>query len=156
MRSHDPNPMLARPATATGSRAQAQAAGRRGTALPADADPDATVDEILSLLDQDRYRTARELAAAVVERFPDHRRARKVWTLFDVSGRARVGAGGPEPPTDEEFAWLRDPPAWARGKWVALVGSEAVAVGDSLAEVQESLESSRFSKRPLVHHIDDV
>jgi hypothetical protein len=62
---------------------------------------------------------------------------------------------GPQPSTHEEFAWLKSPPEWAYGKWVALVGSEAVAVADTLAEVDEILSSKTLAKTPLIHHVGD-
>ncbi len=67
---------------------------------------------------------------------------------------ATVGSRGNEPSTDEEFEWLRSPPQWARGKWVALLGSEAIASADTLAELVEALKPMELPRQPLVHHID--
>ena len=44
---------------------------------------------------------------------------------------------------------MRDPPAWARGKWVALAGGEVVAAEESLAEVELELSSLELGKQPL-------
>lgn len=54
----------------------------------------------------------------------------------------------------EEFEWLRNPPESARGKWVALIGSEMVAMGEALAEVMESLKTMNLPKTPLVHRVE--
>lgn len=122
--------------------------------LPPDGDPDAAVEKIIALLRDDRYLPARRLATEAVARFPEHAGVKKVWRVFDNRGKATIGSGGPEPSADEEFEWLRHPPEWARGKWVALVGSEAVAVGPTLAEVTAAVRSQNLPKRPLVHRID--
>lgn len=147
-----PNPMHARSAgsyaVSSGPTSQ-----RTSTVLPPDAGPDTVSDEILVLLDQEKFKTARQMAAEALDRFPGHTRVRKIWGLFDNRGKAVVRPGN-EPGTDEEFAWLADPPKWARGKWIALVDSEAVASADTLAEVLESLRTMTLAKRPLVHRID--
>jgi hypothetical protein len=121
--------------------------------IPPDAEPEATVERILGLLSKSHYREARDLAAAALARFPDHERVQWAWDIFEIRGKATVSEEGPEPPRDHEFAWLRDPPDWARGKWVALVGREAVAVGETLAEVSASVRSQNLARRPLVHRV---
>jgi len=150
------NPMLARASTPTASAAPSSRSGSASGAaplLPPDAEPDAVVDEILSLLSGNRFLTARELAVQAAARFPDHARiGRLKYALNDA--KSRVGSGGPQPNTTEEFNWLRNPPRWAQGKWVALVGTEVVAAADTLEEVRESLRSRTFAKKPLVHRID--
>lgn len=138
-----------------GARPEPTEVSSEESLLPRNADPDAVVDGILSLLGEERFPTARRMAAAAVARFPEHARVRRAWGIFDPRGKATVGSGGPEPPTTEEFNWLRDPPEWARGKWVALVGSEAVAAADTLAEVLETVRSLDLPKRPLAVRIDE-
>ncbi len=54
----------------------------------------------------------------------------------------------------EEFAWLRESPASARGKLVALVGSEMVACADTMSELMAALKSMNLPKMPLVHRIE--
>ncbi len=149
-----PSPMHARSAGsfAVSSGATSRRTPTVGPALPPGADPDTISDEILTLLDQHRDKTARQMASLAIDRFPEHSRVRKIWGLFDNRGKASVRRGN-EPATDEELAWLADPPEWARGKWVALVGNEAVAAADTLAEVLESLRTKDLAKRPLVHRI---
>jgi hypothetical protein len=152
---HDRPPVLARDAEPGGG-----ASGRsprrdvgEDPLIPPDAEPEATVERILRLLSKSSYREARALAAAALARFPDHGRVQWAWDIFEIRGKATVSEDGPEPPRDQEFAWLRDPPDWARGKWVALVGPEAVAVGETLAEVSASVRSQKLARRPLVHRI---
>ena len=119
-----------------------------------DADPDKVVEQILARLGKGLYLPARDLAREAAARFPGHARLQKLWWSFDNRGKSWVAPGGPEPSRAKEFEWLRHPPEWARGKWVALVGSEAVAVGETLREVAESVRSQNLSRRPLVHRID--
>jgi len=124
--------------------------------LKPNADPDAVVDEILVLLGQERFRSARRLAAEVLARFPDHARVRRAWRIFDNRGKAKISPVGPQGPTHEEFEWLKKTPEWAAGKWVALVGSEAVASADGHDELMETLATMDLPKLPLVVRIDDV
>jgi hypothetical protein len=118
------------------------------------ANPEAVAEQILALLDKGLYLPARNLAKEAAARFPEHARLQKLWYFFDNRGKARPSALPPQPGTDEEFEWLRHPPAWAHGKWVALIGSKAVAVGDTLKEVAEAVRHQSLSRQPLVHHID--
>ena len=47
-------------------------------------------------------------------------------------------------------------PEWAAGKWVALVGSEAVASSDRHDELMDILATMDLPKLPLVVHIDAI
>jgi hypothetical protein len=123
--------------------------------LRRDIDPDAIADEVLSLLGRERYRSARRLASQALARFPDHIRVRGVWGIFDNRGKAKISPLGPQVSTDEEFEWLKHPPPWAAGKWVALVGPKAVASADTLAELEKAVDSMDLPKLPLAIRIDD-
>lgn len=114
-------------------------------------DPDAVLAFIREHIREGRIVQARETAAEGLRLFPDHAALANADRILAV-GKA-TPSRGTEPSTDEEFEWLRDPPAWAHGKWVALVGSKAVAVADTLAEVMDTIRASDLPKKPLVHHI---
>ncbi|MCP4659084.1 MAG: hypothetical protein GY856_27055, partial [bacterium] len=121
------SPMLASSTESVATAVSTRPAGASTAEVPPPhADPDAVVDKILSLLDEDRFQAARCLAREAAARFPDHPRVRNAQGLFDNRGKARVRPGN-EPGSDQDFQWLRQPPSWARGKWVALVDGEAVA-----------------------------
>ncbi len=122
--------------------------------LAADADPEATVDKVLALLSEQHYPMARRLAAEARVRFPDHSRVQDLWSIFDNRGKAIAGPEASEPSREEEFEWLRHPPESARGKWVALLGSEMIAAAEKLVELEESLRSKQLPKPALVHYID--
>ncbi len=78
------------------------------------------------------------------------------WRIFDNRGKAKISPVGPQGPTHEEFEWLKKTPAWAAGKWVALVGAEAVASADGHDQLMETLAAMDLPKLPLVVRIDDV
>ncbi len=145
--------MLTHTASSAGAKAARLSARSEPLRLVHDG-PEATVERILALLRDDLYLPAHRLAAEALERYPDHHRVQWAWSIFERRGRSRIGKGGPEPGRDQEFEWLRSPPEWARGKWVALVGSEVVSAADTLAEVAAALHGRSFSRRPLVHRID--
>lgn len=143
--------MLARPADSAAGIVMPSLPASR---LPADADPDSMADRILTLLTDERFDAARQLAAAAVSRFPQHPRLQGLQGIFDNRGKA-VPRLGNEPGRKEEFQWLRNPPESARGKWVALVGSEMVGAADTLEKLIENLESKKLTRRPLVHQVDN-
>jgi hypothetical protein len=122
--------------------------------LPPDADADTAAEQILALLEKDQYLPARDLTAVAVARFPNDPRLQKILRVFDKQSKSWVASGGPGPGRAEEFKWLRDPPEWARGKWVALVGREVIAFGETLEEVAASVRSQEHPRHPLVHRID--
>lgn len=80
-----------------------QLPAREEALLLPDADPDSTVNEILELLSEDRYQTARRKAAEAVRRFPDHPRVQGTWGIFDTHGKAKAASGGPASSRRAEF-----------------------------------------------------
>ena len=140
--------------TSTGSARRSRPGSTLKPRLPAAIDAEIAAERILALLEKDLYLPARNLAVQAVERFPDHRRLKTIWKVFDTGGKSWVAPGGSEPSRREELEWLRQPPDWARGKWVALAGSEVVAVADSLKEVADSVRAQKLAKQPLVHRVD--
>ncbi len=149
-----PSPMLAQGAeTAAGSPSRLPDTDPEARLSPG-VDPDRAVEDILSLLSQERFQTARRRAAEAVARFPAHRRVANVWRIFDHRSEA-TRRPATEPNRREEMAWLRNPPDSVRGQWVALVGSEMVAKADTLPELAELLGSETLPKPALVHRVVD-
>lgn len=130
-------------------------AGRSDTAPSLDLDSDSPADEILQtvreLLAIGRLTTARGLVARGLRRFPDHAELSKLSSFLDL----REAQSNPlvEPSTSDEIDWLTDPPESARGRWVALIGRQVVAVADSARELKEALRSLDLAQRPLVHRV---
>lgn len=147
-------PMLTKPAGSAAVGVRETEYLSEDSALDQDADPDAIVQRILGMLSRDRFRQARDLAQEAVTRFPENPRICRAWSLFDPRNKAKPSNMGTQPSTDEEFGWLKDPPEWARGKWVALIGSEAVASADTLDELMELVGSRKDSTAPLAVRID--
>ncbi len=164
MNRSDPPPILAKasPAshvglsatvsTATVSPAATSPAIGGDMAIPPGATPKAVLDEIRRLI-TDHLIAARRLAARAASRFPDHRGITNANRILN-EGEATVGSGENEPIREEEYEWLRHPPESARGKWVALLGSELVGMARSLAELIELLRSKNLERQALVHRID--
>ena len=155
-------PTNPQPPILTRGASSAKSTPRRATAarpapvpeLSPKADPETVAEQILTRLEKGLYLPARNLAKEAADRFPGHGRLQKLWYFFDNRGKATPSSLPPQPSTDEEFEWLRHPPDWAHGKWVALVGSEAVAVGNTLKEVADAVRRQNLSQQPLVHRID--
>ena len=122
--------------------------------LPPDAQPDSIVKQILLLISDGQLLTARRIAVEAAARFPGHDKLRIAERMLAGDGNPSVSSKGPERSTDEEYRWLQNPPDWAHGKWVALIGHEAIASADTLAELTESLKTKDLPQRPLVHRVD--
>jgi len=125
-----------------------------GSLLPPDAQPDSIVNQVLALISDGQLLTARRIAVEAAARFPGHDKLRIAMRMLAGDGNPSVSSKGPERSTDEEYRWLQDPPEWAHGKWVALIGHEAIASADTLAELTESLKTKDLPQRPLVHRVD--
>ncbi len=109
------------------------------------------MEEILSHLGALRYRKAQLVAQEAAARFPGHAGIRRMDRALNRWKAATRPADGHS--RTEELAWLRSPPESARGKLVALVGSELVAAADTMAELTECLRSKPLSRSPLVVRI---
>ncbi len=149
---HTPKPMLASPAAAVATGARSSRVTARP---PSREDPDALMDRVLEMLGENYHHGARRLCRKALDLYPEHPRVRGVWSIFDNRDKATVVPGSDEPSTVEELEWLENPPEWAHGKWVALLGSEIVASAETLAEVVEILRSKSLPRQPLIHRIDD-
>lgn len=132
-----------------------QPADTENDLLKSDSDPETVVEEILALLSTERYQSARRLAAAARKRFPEHVRVERAWSIFDNRGKARAVPARSKPRSrKEELRWLRNPPESARGKWVALLGSEVVGLSESLEELTETIKPMDLPHPALVHYIE--
>ena len=116
--SSNNSPMWARGAQGAGSSRPVARSASGESAVA-----EAAVHRIREVLADGFYTRARDLAREAAERFPEHDEVQKLWWSFDPRGKSRIASGGAQPSRHEEFEWLRCPPEWARGKWVALIGS---------------------------------
>lgn len=134
---------------------------RRPTPRPAetahglDLEPGRPANEVLDtvqdLLAIGRLKTARSLVERALRRFPDQPelgRLSRFLALREAKSNPLV-----EPSTSEEIDWLTDPPENARGRWVALIGRQVVAMADSARELKKTLRSLDLARSPLVHRV---
>ncbi len=115
----------------------------------------AQTEEVLRLLREGLHLQARDTALRAAQQFPGDSRIRRLAEALDSRNKARVNPNTPrQPDRTKDFAWLRNPPVWARGKWVALTGGKVVAVKKTLAAVQRVLSDAKLPDPVLVHRVD--
>ncbi len=150
---NDDSPRLASPAVA--ARVSSGPRKTPGVALfrSSGEDPDVLADEILLLLSEERFQEARRIALQAAARFPKHPRLRTARRIFNNRKKATRRPGN-EPSRKEEFAWLSHPPESARGKWVALLGSELIGAAESLEDLMSLVRAKELPNPALVHFID--
>ena len=86
---------------------------------------------------------------------PQHVRVERAWSIFDNRGKARAVPSKLEQKSrEEELRWLKNPPESARGKCVALLGSEVIGMSESLAKLTEKVNSMNLPHSALVHYIE--
>lgn len=110
----------------------------------------AQLTEVRKLLREGEIDLARRLAATAAEENPDEASLCRLHELLNVGrsySRPATGQG-----TGEAFAWLRDPPAEYRGKWVALIGRRVVGSAETLKELLARLPPN-LEQTPLAVQI---
>lgn len=154
-RNHPPPPVFAHPATpslsrrAPGSPASSSSSGR--DLLPSKARPEDVFVLLRSLIERDQIAQARKLTLEAVRRFPGDDKIRLAKQILAV-GKATPNPYV-QPTATAEIEWLKNPPEEARGKWVALVGSQLVGMADSVDELRQSLKSKKLDRYPLVQYV---
>lgn len=143
--------MTAEPA---GSRVQprvSQPSRPEKEVLPARARPEDVFRLLHQFIEDGKIGKARRLTLEAERRFPDHARIRLAKRILN-DGKA-TPSPVVEPTATAESEWLDNPPEQARGKWVALIGSELIAMADSMDELTGALKSKKLIQPPLVHHL---
>ncbi len=113
--------------------------------------PQEVLDRLRVLIEDGQIGAARRLTEEAAGRFPNYRAirlARRILAPGTATSNPFVQATAAA-----ESEWLDNPPDEARGKWVALIGSELVAMADSVEDLMESLKSRNPQKLPLVHRL---
>ncbi len=142
-----PNRMLARSREPT-----AQTRHHEAPAGIVDANAATVLEEIRAHLENYRFRDAQRLAKEAASSFPEVPAVQKMnRALNDRRAKRRPSTGRD---STQDFLWLKDPPPEARGKWVALAGSEVLALGTKLTDLVESLSTEDLSKKPLLVRVD--
>ncbi len=104
------------------------------------------------LLGQGRMGAARELLQQALSRYPADERLRNLERA--VAPGAVIRRDVRYSDRTAELAWIKANRAHYRGKWVALLGAKALAIGDSLKAVLHVLQEQQYEETPLLHHID--
>ena len=148
-RTSPPPPMLAKQPEPSGSGPSA--ADSRDRPLARKTSPEDVFVRLRQLIADGRIGVARRLIAEALCRFPDHHRIRLAERV--LNGGEATPDPYVQPTAAAESAWLDNPPDDARGKWVALIGSELVGMADSVDELMQALASKKLDMIPLVHHL---
>lgn len=139
------------------SGAEAKAAPRlQGTTMAVedhalDLGPGAVLGRLREFVEAGQLNAARRLTEEASRRFPDHdeiQRARHILRAAEATPNPFA-----QPTTAAEIEWLDNPPAEARGNWVALVGSELVGMAETLAELMNQLKTKNLQRLPLVQRL---
>ncbi len=125
--------------------------GPSGFDLASNSQPEDVVETVKELLSIGRLTQARKLVESALGGFPNHAELGRLSRFLDLR-KARPNPDV-EPSTQDEIAWLTDPPDSARGCWVALIGRQVVAMTDSIHELKVALRSLDSSQKPLVHRV---
>ncbi len=149
--SRTPPPMLAKAAEPVAGRTPSRSPQAPSQLLPAEARPEDVLERLHELIENDQIGTARQLVAEAAHRFPQHGRIRLAKRILN-DGKA-IPDPYVQPTVAAESDWLDNPPQEARGKWVALIGSELVGMADSVEGLMKSLASKNLELIPLVHHV---
>ena len=145
------SPMQAQPASAAASRVARSSRTARKLRLPSGATPEEFLELLRRLIADDQIGEARRQLVEAVRRFPGNpeiRLAQRVLGEGETSPNPFV-----QSTAGAEIEWLREPPPEARGKWIALIGSQLVGMADSADELMSSLRSERFEQLPVVQYV---
>jgi hypothetical protein len=146
-----PLPMLAKTAEPFTSRILPRDPSPKEAILPPEADPEAAFELLRRLIEDGQIATARRLTVEAARRFPDHDRIRLArHILNDAKATPDPYV---QPTAGAEIEWLKEPPEEARGKWVALIGSEVVSMADSADELMTTLRSKNLEHLPVVQYV---
>ncbi len=144
-----PPPMQAKQAETSGSGISLPKSQAR--ILSPKARSEDVFERLAQLIADGRIGAARRLIAEAVCCFPNHDRIRLAERVLN-GGKATPDPYA-QPTAAAESEWLDNPPDDARGKWVALIGSELVGIADSADALMQSLATKKLKRIPLVHHL---
>lgn len=103
------------------------------------------------LLGQERIREARMRLREAEKRYPEDEAIREL--LRSISPGRTTRQPVTSPSRSREFEWIRTNQPRYKGKWVALLGSDLLGHGRTLAEVLDSLTDDSSGRKPLIHRI---
>jgi pentatricopeptide repeat protein len=103
------------------------------------------------LVEQSRVEEARTYVKEMEQRWPASERV-QYWARVLAPPVARVVPGGPHPPLDAEYAWIREHGREYPGCWIAVKGNRLVAADRDPGVVIDAVRQSPESKDALLHY----
>ncbi len=149
--AHDRESMTAKPPESSVRSSASRPSSRQDSLLASDPQPEEIFERLHQLIERGQIGDARRLTAEAARRFPEHPRIQLARRTLEA-GKATANPWSQET-ASAEIAWLDDPPEETRGKWVALIGGELVGIGDSAAELVETVTSKKLDQLPVVQYI---
>lgn len=107
---------------------------------------------IRDFLEFDCVEGARRLVAQAIQQGDESEELLR-WQQLLGPARARVSSDEPELDRTPEFDWLREYGRHYQGQWVALAEGRLLVHSRDLREVESALETTKPSRRPLIHYI---
>lgn len=113
--------------------------------------PTLELGRIRTLLSEGLLREARAVIAEALKRFPSDESLFALSKLTALQKATRVAEKFQ--PRNQEFQWLDEHRDAYKGKWVALLGNEMVASGDTMKQVLDAMATAGVRGNPLVHKV---
>lgn len=110
------------------------------------------LDRARSFLTQGQLTEARQFLEDAVRDFPADESLRALAKI--VSRNKATPLPIKFPRRDQDFRWLKANREQYKGKWVALLGGDLLAVGGSMKEVLSAIRAQQIQGAPLVHKVE--
>lgn len=137
----------------TGNEEEKSEAPARLNLSPADFKNVVLLGEVKSLLSKGELVKARqslERALIAGQKFSD-----PLLKLNDALALEKVVTRSvTSPDRKSEATWIKTNRAAYKGKWVAVLGEQVVASGDTFKEVLAAIKQKGLSLMPVIHHVD--
>ena len=119
--------------------------------LNQDEEPGAIVKRIRQLLGEGQLQDARSLVNQALQTYPNEPELLRIQRLITPGRVTSMADCYPDRKT--EFNWIACNRVKHRGKWVALIGEQVIAMEDDAEALMQALKHQDLSTSPLVHHL---
>ena len=104
------------------------------------------------LLEEGRVTMAREILQRILQQYPADEKLLHFYNAIAPGKVVRTNMHYSD--RSLEMDWIRVNSSVYRGKWVALLGANIVAIGDDLKSVLRMVQEQQPHATPLIHHMD--